>query len=372
VKWIRKARVGRIFGILLPLGTMVCLGTGCATRATPIRHVIHISVDGLRPDAVTTRSEAELPNFYRLRHEGAFTDNARTDHEFTVTLPNHTCQLTGRPVESADGHNWASNGNPPEGATLASNKGEYVAGVFDVAHDHGLLTGQYASKSKFELFVTTWDSANGAADLVRPDHGRGKLDVSVIEPDTTELVRRLLEEMSTHPFGYVFLHLRDPDSTGHASGWDLTLGTPYMESVKYVDGLLGQLLGCIDTEQQLGGRTAIILTADHGGLEKSHGNVALKDNYTVPFYVWGPGVAKAGDLYQLNRATRQDPGEGRIPPSAPLPPIRNGDAANLALKLLGLPPVPGSVIGAKQDLAVSTRGSPLSNEARTAIATAAP
>ncbi|MEQ1839039.1 MAG: alkaline phosphatase family protein [Verrucomicrobiales bacterium] len=65
--------------------------------------VILVSVDGLRPDAVTVHGPEEVPNFYRLRREGAFTDNARSLVDLTVTLPNHVGMITSRQVNGSDG-----------------------------------------------------------------------------------------------------------------------------------------------------------------------------------------------------------------------------------------------------------------------------
>jgi hypothetical protein len=72
-------------------------------------------------------------------------------------------------------------------------------------------------------------------------------------------------------------------------------------------------------------------------------------------FVWGSGVAH-GNLYAMNRESRADPGEKRIDYLVKPQPIRNGDTGNLALSLLGLGPIPTSLINAKQDLRVSWDG----------------
>ena len=63
-------------------------------------------------------------------------------------------------------------------------------------------------------------------------------------------------------------------------------------------------------------------------------------------------MAAGEDLYKLNVATRRDPGTGHPLHTDPVQPVRNGDGANLALKLLGLGPIPGSTINVRQDLVI--------------------
>ena len=115
------------------------------------------------------------------------------------------------------------------------------------------------------------------------------------------------------------------------------------------------ILEFINSNENLKGKTALILTADHGGrLEtKTHLKADHKLNYTIPFYVWGAGVGAGLELYEINQSTRKNPEETSPKYDSPNPqPIRNGDAGNLALSLLGLPAIDGSTINAKQDLKV--------------------
>jgi hypothetical protein len=163
-----------------------------------------LSVDGLRSDAVTVQGPAKLPNFYRLRQQGSYTDNARTDFDFISTLPNHTSMLSGRGVLGPAGHQWTINKDSV--VTIHQNKGSYVPSVLDVVHDHGLRTGVYATKTKFDVYDRSYDAV-----------------------------------------------------------WSLTPGSAYLDSIVAVDASSAKSILLIDTDSRFTGRTFVILTADHGG-----------------------------------------------------------------------------------------------------------
>lgn len=337
-----------LFLLILALAALAAPSPACA--AAQADYVIAISVDGLGASYLAGLLYGnQLPNFQRLQAEGAWTLNARNDVDVTVTLPNHTTILTGRGVAGAAGHNWTSNSAPAANVTLAANKGSYVASAYDVAHDNGLSTALFTGKDKFILYPQSYGPATGAADATGPDNGRAKIDTYVYEPDTAALVAGFTAAMTAAPARFSLLHLADPDSVGHDSGW----GTrAYNASLKAVDGYLGSVFSLIDSSPTLRGRTAVILTADHGGAGTDHSAAGEPLDYTIPFFAWGPGITADAGLYALNPAARLDPGTGRPAYTAAGQPVRNGDTANLALALLNLGPVPGSTINAAQNLRV--------------------
>ncbi|HQX11618.1 MAG TPA: alkaline phosphatase family protein [Thermoflexales bacterium] len=316
-------------------------------RPAVMTYVIQISVDGLGSAYVQSLLAAnQIPSLARLLNEGAGTLNARTDFDFSITLPNHTAMLTGRPVydkfgDNTTGHQWTGNGDPLPGQTLHTNRGFYVASVFDAAHDNGLTTGAYASKSKFSLYDTSYNSANGAPDTNGANNGPDKIDTNVVAAgNSPAMMSALLDSLRANPTQYTFVHFHDPDSAGHASGWG---SANYSAAVIAVDGHLGQLLAAIEQSPALAGRTTVILTADHGGSGTGHSDASQPIHYTIPFVVWGPGIPHV-DLYALNGFATTDPGGTRPDFALTGMPIRNGDAGNCALRRLGLPQIPGSRI----------------------------
>lgn len=322
----------------------------------PIRHAMVVSVDGMGSEYVkpllTAGLPTELTTFRRFQAEGAGTLNARNDPDYAVTLPNHITMVTGRGVSGPAGHNWTSNGDPLPTDTIASNKGAYVASAFDVAHDNGLRTGIWSGKSKFGLFRQSYGPASGAADATGFDNGPNKIDYEKVVAgiDAQTLTDDIIVQMQSNPFDFAFIHYQDPDAAGHASGWSTNPASAYAAALKSVDTQVGRLLQAVANNPEWQGCTAVILTADHGGHGTTHGDTSNPLDYTIPFYVWGAAATAGADIYALNRATRPQPGPSANPPYTGGQPVRNGDAANLALCLLGLGPVPGSMVGTAQDL----------------------
>ncbi len=338
--------------LLLPLFLTPGAGTDDPPRPAALENAVLVSVDGLRSDALLALAPAALPAFTRLLG-GASTLNARCDPDYSITLPNHTSMLTGRPVLGPAGHGWVQNDEAAEDATLHKNKGEYVASLFDVVHDRGWHTALLTGKPKFALYDHSYDERDGAPDALAPDDGRDKLDSYVFSEKTEDMGDGVLRELGDGAKkSVVFVHFAITDLTAHASGWDLSPGSKYLKAVQRVDLELQKILAAIDAQPRLAGHTAIVLTADHGGGApfKSHDQNRMWVDYIIPFVVW-TGDGHKGELYALNAATRKDPSLANPPSAAPgLPPVRNGEAGNVVLQLLGLPAIPGSTLDGKQDL----------------------
>lgn len=312
-------------------------------KSPPLDHVILISVDGLRSDALLINGGDGLPNFQRLMY-GAHTLNARCDPHYSVTLPNHTDMLTGRLVKGEGGHGWTSNATPPPEGILVDAEGEIFEGVYHHTSAAGIDDAFLASKQKFLLFTQSWN----------PSFDMRVMDVVLVKNDVEaqmDLVFQMLDE-EKHARSFTFLHLRGPDDAGHKEGWDMTPGSHYLKAVQDADRQIGRILTFLDEHKALRSTTAVVVTADHGGgipHKNHHGHGMMWVNTIIPFFIDLPESERI-DLYELCATTRRDPGLDPVANDEDkLPPIRNADAANLCLALLGLDSIPGSTVNVSQD-----------------------
>lgn len=308
---------------MLPLLTLILLLLTSPQRTNAVvasdakvKHVVHIVVDGLRPDAM-----AGNPNFDYMVQNGACTGNARLDPLSSQTLPNHISMFTGHPTSD-------------HGYLLDLDDGGYLpngrdADIFDLVHASGGTTGFFGSKEKFAIFNRSW-----------------KIDEYHYQKRSRMIVPIFLEQMLQRQFKYVFLHIRAPDRAGHADvGAD---SVAYRNAVAEADEYLGQVISLAALMDR---DTGIILTADHGFASVgNHADESDVENYRIPFCVLGPGVAAGADLYGINAINGYvDPGEKRANDSESV--IRNVYAGILAADWLGLHPGNGPL--SHQNLALS-------------------
>lgn len=304
--------------------------SAAARTAPPI--VVAISIDGLNPSAIVRLGAAGTPHLHRMMREGSWTFNARAAVRSTDTLPNHTGMMTGRPIAGRQGHHVTFNQDRRR-LWLAKVAGAYRPSMFDVAHDRGLTTSLYTSKSKFDFLNRSWNARYGARDRVGANNGRDKIDWYIrTSPD--DAMNRLVHQLVRGPAKMNFWHISVPDSAGHRHGF---MSAGYLRAVTHSDWLVGKLLNALDRRPALKKRVSIVLTSDHGGHGAHHRDPLRLASYRVPFMTWGRGVTAGRSLYSLN-PDRKDPRRARVGYSGPQP-VRNTDLANLAASFVGVPDV---------------------------------
>jgi predicted AlkP superfamily pyrophosphatase or phosphodiesterase len=327
----RRSLVLAVLFALLGVTFVVVDLPGRTAEAAATKRVLAISVDGLSVTAIDKLGPGNLPNIYRLLRGGASTREARSEYELNITLPNHTSMVTSRRItQSQHGHGVTWN-DDRTWMTVQKAAKHPVSSVFSQVKRANRTSALFASKRKLALFDRSWPS----------------IDRFVVAGDA-DLVNRAASDLVTNKRAFTFVHLGSPDHYGHAYG---SMTREYLASVKRTDARIGRLLKAIDSATALKGSTYVILTADHGfkAWSKDH-SARVYANYRIPFAVWGPGVARGASLYRLNPEYRA-PGTAN-PTYAGAQPIRNGDVGNLALDLLGLGPIPGSLMNYTQTLDV--------------------
>jgi arylsulfatase A-like enzyme len=223
---------------------------------TKIKQVVIISIDGLRPDALEL---ADTPALDNLRASGAYSPSAQTVL-ISVTLPSHASMLSGM-TPKKHGILW--------GAPYIGWPGMNGPTLFNVAHDAGLRTAMVFGKQKMNYLVLP----NSVDKLFGADVG----DMEV-KNQTVEFIQAGLPNV-------LFIHFPDTDRVGHEFGW---MSSNQLQSVTFVDGLIGEIVAELESGDYLNS-TLLIITADHGGHGFGHGDASPVDR-TIPWLAVGPGV----------------------------------------------------------------------------------
>ena len=261
------------------------IGGNCTINRGQIDRVLVVSMDGVRPDAL---QNIRSPNIGGLLQRGAVSWTARTVFP-PVTVPSHVSMLTGLDV-AEHGVDW--NDNKPTKITQPT--------FLSIAQQAGYRTAMVVGKEKLHqvrnLSSIAYISATGG------DH------------DVTD---RTIEYIS-QGYQVIFAHFPNPDVFGHTVGW---MSQKYIDELYVSDWQLGRILQHIDNSG-LRDRMLIIVTSDHGGNNKTHGE-NIPEDMLIPWVIVGPNVI--GGKVITN-------------------PVSVADTAHTVLATLGLP-LPQSSLG---------------------------
>jgi arylsulfatase A-like enzyme len=254
-----------------------------------IQHVLIISEDGMRADAVAT---LHLKWHDLLRKRGASTVHAMTIRDAS-TLPAHASMLSGV-TPRVHGLTW-NTWRPSAGYIKAPT-------IFNHAKEAGLTTAFFTGKTKLRHIVPP-----GTVGVYeRPGYYCKKVAEEAAAYLTTEKP------------ALAFVHFSDPDEAGHAKGW---MSKAQEKAIYNSDRCLGILYEAMEKAGLLDD-TLIIVSADHGGHNHVHSGATLIDR-EIPWIACGPGV-------------RED---FNIPTT-----VSTVDTAATALYALGLP-IPAEIVG---------------------------
>lgn len=221
-----------------------------------IKHVIIVSEDGLRPDALTS---VPAPVHEAIMRRGAYSMKARTIRHAS-TLPSHAAMLSGFDVKE---HGLFWNSWKPERGWI------HVPTVFDAAGKQGGSSAAFVGKKKLAHIAHP-----GSVEMFsRP----GYFCKKVVE----QAAKYFVEKKPT----IEFIHFSDPDDLGHAVGW---MSNPQLEAVRHADKCLGTLVDAVHAAG-MDDETLIILSADHGGHGRNHSG-KIEEDRLIPWIAVGPGV----------------------------------------------------------------------------------
>jgi phosphopentomutase len=141
--------------------------------------------------------------------------------------------------------------------------------LFNVAHDAGLSTMMVVGKLKLEYLVLP----NSVDQFIGSD------------VTDMEVKNRAVGLIQAGLPAVLFIHFPDVDKAGHSTGW---MSPGQMQTVTAADGLISQLVVALEGGGYLNS-TLLIVTADHGGHDTTHGSDSPEDT-TIPWLAVGPGV----------------------------------------------------------------------------------
>jgi len=219
-----------------------------------------ILVDGMRPDAIVNDE-----NFKAVAEKAAYTLNARTVTP-SVTLP---CHISLFHSVDPQRHGITTNTFIPMARP--------IDGLCEVLFNNGKQCAAFHG----------WEQLR---DISRPGSmmftyycsgriiGREAMNNNVTDA--------AIEYLNAYPTDFAFLYLGYTDYAGHAYGW---MSDGYMTAIENSWKNINKVINALPDDY------SIIITADHGGHDRTHGT-EMSEDMTIPLIILGSGIDKKLNL----------------------------------------------------------------------------
>lgn len=215
------------------------------------KKVILILVDGMTTDSLKESKHPFIDKFIANSISNLYSTTVMP----SVTLP---CHMSLFHSVTPQRHGILSNTYVPQVRP--------IVGLFDQLRKHGKSAASFYN----------WEQLR---DLSRPDSLAHSCYISLHQYDNTDfmLANNAIEYINDKSPDFVFLYLGTTDETGHQFGW---MTKEYIEAVYNAWSCIEKLYKSIPNEYK------VIVTADHGGHDFSHGT-ELPSDMTIPIIING-------------------------------------------------------------------------------------
>ena len=231
---------------------------GTAIEPSERERVLLVSLDGLRPDAVTATKYFDM-----LKAMGAYTLSAQTVNP-SLTLPCHMSMLHSVTPTT---HGVTTNEQIP---AYAGN------GITETLAAAGLTSATFYDWRELQALTKAPEGVNRS--YITPD--------SDYKTSVPKLRNAVISHVENTPTDFTFLYFGHTDAIGEKSGF---MSASYIAAVEYVFENLFAVL------EALPDNYTVIITADHGGHNRTHGYTVPEDMY-IPVFIIGDGFEAGADL----------------------------------------------------------------------------
>ena len=227
--------------------------------------VILISIDGMRTDGLQQCGNSYLEE---LKQKASYTFDARTVIP-SVTLP---CHMSMFHSVTPERHGITTNTYMPQVRP--------ISGLFEQINNAGGISAMFYG----------WEPLR---DISRPASLKFAEYINAYAFDHTDgmLTDRALHCIETAHPDFVFLYMVETDEKGgHDSGW---MSETYLS---YISAAIDNVKRVIEATQ---GEYTVIVTADHGGHDRTHGT-EMDEDMTIPMIFFGKEFEAGKELHGVS------------------------------------------------------------------------